>query len=60
MGLDEFRPTSTEKIKLILGKIQRGLAKSRFRAQGTEAEMKVWFCGSKASERKSLYSTISI
>jgi hypothetical protein len=33
--------TSTEIIRLFLGKMQRGLAKSRFRAQGIETEMNV-------------------
>jgi hypothetical protein len=40
MGLDEFRPTSTEKIKLILREDKRERAsRSRFKAQGIEAEM---------------------
>jgi hypothetical protein len=41
MGLDEFRPTSTKKDQTNSQKMQRGLAKSRFRAQGIEAEMNV-------------------
>jgi hypothetical protein len=39
MGLDGFRPTSTEKIKLILRKDKKERADQGVKTQGIEAEM---------------------
>jgi hypothetical protein len=59
MGLDEFRPTSTEKIKLILRE-ERERADQGFKTQGIEAEMILGVLRKQGKEKEVLNSTSSI
>jgi hypothetical protein len=60
MGLDEFRPTFTEKIKLILKKDKRERADQGFKTQGIEAEMILGVLRKQGKEKEVLISTSSV